>query len=73
MIFNIHLKIDENKLSTIDISNTEDESETWFWNKSANKSNLDIKKREKDDKNELDLEIDKSRTVSLKDLEKEMK
>ncbi len=34
-------EIDDNKLSTTDTSDTEDDSRTWFWNESANESNSD--------------------------------
>ena len=39
-----HCKIDDNKLSTTNTSNTKDDSRTWFWNKSVNESDLDSKK-----------------------------
>ena len=34
-------EIDDNKLSTTDSSDTEDDSQTWFWNESANESDSD--------------------------------
>ena len=36
-------EIDDNKLSTTDTSDTEDDSRTWFWNESANESDSDSK------------------------------
>lgn len=65
LVFNLaQLEIDNNKLSTTNISNTEGESETWFWNKSANESNSDTKKEgdkkeEKGKDNKSNLEIEK--------------
>ena len=34
-------EIDDSKLSTADTSDTEDDSQTWFWNESANESDSD--------------------------------
>lgn len=39
-----YYKIDENKLNTTNTSNTTDDSQTWFWNKSTNKSDSDSEK-----------------------------
>lgn len=64
------LKIDDGKLSTadtIDTIDTKEESGTWFWNKSANKSDSDTKnegnKREgEDEDSESNSHIEKPRT-----------
>ena len=51
-------KLDDDKLSTTDTSNTKGE-EIWFWNKSANETNSD-KEGERDD---VDMEdVEESRT-----------
>lgn len=52
MVLNIHFEIEDNKLNTTGTSNTEGEFKIWFWNKSANKSNSDIKEEENKDKKE---------------------
>ena len=46
-------KINDNTLSTMNTSNTEDDFQTWFWNKSANETDSDSKKEsnDEDDKN----------------------
>lgn len=54
-VLNAHPEIVDDKLSTTDTSNTEDESGTWFWNESANESDPDTEEGEEDDKNESDL------------------
>ena len=48
-IINAHLEIQDDKLSTADTRDTEGESETWFWNDSANESGSDAEKGEEDD------------------------
>lgn len=53
-------KIDDDKLSTIDTSDTEGE-ETWFWNESANETNSDTEE-EGDDVDGLDMDWEESRT-----------
>ncbi len=40
------LEMDNDKLSTTDTSDTEGESETWFWNESANEDDSDIERGE---------------------------
>lgn len=74
-------KIDKNEFNIINISNksdlnnTKDKSGPWFWNKSINKSNLNLKK-EKNDINKKDLEEKHSKIesiASLKILKKERK
>ncbi len=57
----VQLKIDNDKLSTTDTSDTEVESETWFWNKSANEDDSDTEGGEEEDK-ELDSDIDEVTT-----------
>ncbi len=64
LIVNSQLKIEDNKLSTADTNDTEDESKTWFWNDSANESDSDIEEGEDSDENESDLEVEESREVS---------
>lgn len=71
-VLNIHSEIKDDKLSTTDTSNIEDKPRTQFWNESANESNSDIQKGKKDNENELDLEVEKSITVSQKVLKKEI-
>ena len=66
LIINSQPKIKDNILSMVDMSNMEDKSETWFWNDSTNESNSDIEEGEDSDTNESDLEVKKSRKVSLK-------
>lgn len=43
----VQSQIDNNKLNTTDISNIEGKK-VWFWNKSANKTNLNIEKEGED-------------------------
>ena len=57
----VQFKIDDDKLSTIDTSDTEGEEETWFWNESANKTNSDTEEDE-DDVDGLDLDLEEFRT-----------
>ena len=45
-------EIDDNKLSTIDTSDTEDDSRTWFWNESANKTDSDSEEQGNDEDDE---------------------
>lgn len=47
---------DNNKLSTIDTSNEKVKSGTWFWNKSANKTDSDFEEDGYGDVDENDLE-----------------
>ena len=54
-------KIDDDKLSTIDTTDTEEEEETWFWNESANETNSDTEE-DGDDVDGLDLDLEESRT-----------
>lgn len=54
LVFNIHLKVKDDKLSTTGISNTEGKSGTCFWNKSGNESDSDNEKKEDKDKKEED-------------------
>ena len=56
------LKADDDKLSTVDISDTKGESEAWFWNKSANETDSDTEEEGNDDVDELDVDIEESRT-----------
>ena len=53
-------EIDDNKLSTSDTSDTEDDSRTWFWNESANESDSDSE--EGGDVDDGDLKEDHSKT-----------
>lgn len=46
----VQLQIDNNKLSTDDTSNTEDKSEIWIQNESANETDLNFKEEGKLDK-----------------------
>ena len=64
LVVNSYPEIEENKLNTVDTSNMEDKSKTWFWKNSANESDFDTEKAEYSDKNELDLEIEESREIS---------
>ena len=73
MVLNAHPEMEDDKLSTTDTSDTEDESGIWFWNESANESDSDTEEGEKEDENESDLEVEESRTVSPEVLKKEIK
>ena len=53
-------KVDDDKLNTVDTSDTEDKLETWFWHKSANETNLDTEE-EGDDVAKSDLNLEKPR------------
>ena len=53
-------KVDDDKLSTVNTSDTEDESETWFWHESANETNSDTEE-EGDDVAESDLDLEEPR------------
>ena len=64
LVLNAQREIKDDKLSTADTSNREDESGTWFWNDSANKTDSDTEEGEDDDENESDLEVGESRAVS---------
>ena len=55
-------EIDDNKLSTSDTSDTEDDSRTWFWNESANESDSDSEEGDDDDVDDGDLEEEHSKT-----------
>lgn len=66
LIINLQPEIEDNKLSTANISNIKNKSKTWCQNSSANKSNLYIKKEKNSNKNELDLEVEKFRENNLK-------
>lgn len=71
MPFNsVQLRIDDCKLSTIDTTNTnnmdntnntDNESETWFWNESANETDSDTEEEEGNNNHENDLEEDESK------------
>lgn len=52
----VQLDTDNNKLSTTDINNEKAESGTYFWNKSANKTNSDFEEEGYDDVDVDDLE-----------------
>lgn len=41
----IQIKINNNRLSIVYISNIKKKLEIWFWYKSGNKTNLDIRKK----------------------------
>ncbi len=56
------LKIDNNKLSTTDKSDTECESRTWFWNKSVIEDDSDTEERGEEEDKESDSDIDEVRT-----------
>lgn len=73
MVLHVHPETEDDKLSTTDTSDMEDESGTWFWNESANESNLDTEEGKKDDENKSDLEVEESRTVNPEVLKKEIK
>lgn len=73
LVLNVHPEIEDDKLNITNTSDMKDESRTQFWNKIMNKNNLNRKQEEKDNKNELDLELEKSRIISLKGLKKEIK
>lgn len=55
------LQINKNKLSTGDSSDMESEFGTWFWNKNANKIDMDSEKRKVSDIDKKDLEKEQSR------------
>lgn len=55
------LNVGHRKLITINITNTKAEFETWFWNKTANKTDLDIKEK-RNSNHKKDLADNKSRT-----------
>lgn len=48
-VLNIIYKIENNKLNITNTNDMKDRSETWFQNKSVNKSDLDIKKNRDSD------------------------
>lgn len=73
LVLNAHPEIEDDKLSTADTSDTEDESGTWFWNESAKESGSYTKEEEDDDENESDLEVEESRAVSPEVPKKEIK
>ena len=52
---------DDNKLSTTDTSDTEDDSRTWFWNESANETDSDSEE-EGNDEDDENLEEERSKT-----------
>ena len=59
------LEVDDDKLSTAERSDTEDESGAWFLNESANESDSDTEggdEEEEDDENESDLDGEEPRT-----------
>ena len=56
------LKVNDTKLSTTDTSDTESNSEVWFWNESANETDLDSEEKGDGDKDESDMEIDSELT-----------
>ncbi len=45
-------EIDDNKLSTTNTSDTEDDSQTWFWNESANETDSDLEEESNDEDDE---------------------
>ena len=49
-------KIDNNKLNITDTSDMEDDSQTWFWNKSVNETDLDSEEEDNDEDNNKNLE-----------------
>ena len=55
------LRVDDHKLSTADTADTKGESGTWFWNESANKTDLDTEKEGNDD-HKMNLKGNESRT-----------
>ena len=65
LVINLQLKIEDNKLSMADINDTKNEFKTWFWNNSTNESKSDIVEEKDGNENESDLEIEKSREISL--------
>ncbi len=73
LVLNAHFEIEDNKVSTADTSDIGNESGTWFRNKCANESGLNIGKREYDNENESDLEVEESRAVSPKVPRKKIK
>lgn len=64
-------KIKNNKLNITNTSNTENDFRTWFWNKSANKSNLNLKKEGnyENDGDDENLEIKHFKTEEKTDFE----
>ena len=58
------LEIDDDKLSTTDRSDTEGESGTWFWNESANESDLNTE--DEGDKGEEEGEDNRSKSLAQK-------
>lgn len=52
LVFNIHLKIKDNKFSMADTNDIKDKSRNW-----SKKSDRDTKKEKNNDKNELDLKV----------------
>ena len=49
-------RIDDDKLNTSDTSDTDGESETWFWNESANERDFDSEEEGYSDVEEPNLE-----------------
>ena len=72
LFVNSQPEIEDDKLNAADTSDTEVESGTWFWNDSANESDLDTEEGEDGDENESELEVKESRAVSPK-VRKEIK
>lgn len=73
-----HYKIHNIKLSTINISNTKNDFQTWFWNKSVNENNSDSKKESnhENDRNNKNLKKKHSKTekkTSSRILKQELK
>ncbi len=56
------LKVNDTKLSTTDTSDTESNSEVWFWNESANETDSDSEEEGDGDEDESDIEIEVPRT-----------
>lgn len=72
------LKINDDKLSITDTSNTKSESGIWFQNKSANESDSDIEKEEdkrekEDENNKSNVEIEEPSTERVVSPEIEIK
>lgn len=74
----VQLKINDDKLSITDTSDTKSESGIWFENKSENESDSDIEKEKdkgekEDENNKSNLEIEKPSTIKAVNPEIEIK
>lgn len=58
------LRVDDHKLSITNITYIKNKSKTWFWTKSANKTDLDIEGK-RNSNHEIDLKGDESSTEKV--------